>query len=345
MKHPFLPCARMATTLLLVAASTGHAQSNVQINGVFDMFAGQRQLSGRAKLKTVDSGGMTTSRLGFEGSEDLGDGWRANFAISGFFRGDTGESGRFGTTDAGWRRFAFVGLQSPTLGTLRLGRVGTPTFGVAIRFNPFGDSTTLAPYTLHMYPGGQPLAAPMNTLDSAADNSVAWNSPRWGGFSVAGLVSAAETSARGPRWAAGLNWSAGPFDFALATEQSEVTPLLPAGVSKLVNVQAGASYNLNVAKLFAQYGHTEMNLAVGQREYDTWQLGTSVPVGAGALLVSYASSTKQERALADVERSTLGVGYDYNLSRRTDLYTVFLNDKVKGLSAGRTLVAGVRHRF
>ena len=281
-----------ALLALLGGIATADAQS-VQLNGVVDLFAGQRQLSGRAKLKTADSGGMTTSRLGFEGSEDLGGGLKAQFALSGFLRADTGESGRFGAADGGWRRFAYVGLQSPTLGTLRLGRLGTPTFGVAIRFNPFADSTALAPYLLHMYPGGQPLAAPMNAPDSASDNSIGWNSPNWNGLGLSALVSAAESStARGPRWAAGANYGAGPFAAGLAVEQSEVTAGLPAGVSKLANVQAGVSYDLQVMKLFGQIGNTKLTISSGTRDYATWQLGGSVPLGGGNILLSYAASKK-----------------------------------------------------
>jgi predicted porin len=170
---------RWASLSLALAALPAAAQT-VQLNGVIDVMAGQRQLSGANKVRTVDSGGMTTSRFGVEGSEDLGDGLKAQFVLSGFLRADTGESGRFGTTDGGWRRMAYVGLQSNSWGSLRLGRNGTPTFGLAVRFNPFADSTVVAPYMLHMYPGGQPLAAPMNSPVSAADNSVAWLSPTWG---------------------------------------------------------------------------------------------------------------------------------------------------------------------
>ena len=335
-----------ATALALLATTAAVQAQSVQLNGVVDLFAGQRQLSGRAKLKTADSGGMTTSRWGLEGSEDLGGGLKAQFALSGFLRADTGEAGRFGAADGGWRRFSYVGLQSTNLGTLRLGRLGTPTFGVAIRFSPFADSTTLSPYVLHLYPGGQPLAAPMNGPDSAADNSVAWASPTWGGFNVNALVSAAESgTARGPRWAAGANFATGALSTSVAVEQSEVTAGLPAGVTKLFNVQAGASYDLKVAKLFGQYGSTQLNIATGTRDYATWQLGSTVPLGSGNILLSYASSKKTEPALADVKRGTLGLGYDHNLSKRTDLYAVYLNDKVKGLATGTSLVAGVRHRF
>jgi predicted porin len=342
-----IPTPLLTATLMgLLCASIAAQAQTVQLNGVIDLYAGERQLSGRAKIKTADSGGMTTSRWGFEGSEDLGGGIKAQFNLSGFLRADTGEAGRFGSADGGWRRFAYVGVQSKDLGTLRLGRLGTPTFGVAIRFNPFADSTALAPYVLHMYPGGQPLAAPMNAPDSAADNSVAWLSPTWSGFNVTGLYSLGETTtSSNKRWALGANWSAGPVSVGLAAEQSKVPAGLPTGVTKLANVQAGVSYDLQVLKLFGQYGTTALSIASGKRDYATWQLGTAVPVGSGNILLSYASSKKTEPVLADVKRGTLGVGYDHNLSKRTDLYAVYLSDKVKGLSTGNSLVAGVRHRF
>ena len=55
-------------------------------------------------------------------------------------------------------RTTMVGLQAPW-GTLRLGRITTPNFISTIRLNPFGDSTTFNPITLHTYVGGQPLDA------------------------------------------------------------------------------------------------------------------------------------------------------------------------------------------
>jgi predicted porin len=337
---------RLISAALLSLIGAGAQAQAVQLNGVIDLFAGERQLSGRAKLKTADSGGMTTSRWGFEGSEDLGGGLSAQFNLSGFLRADTGESGRFGAADGGWRRFAYVGLQSKDLGTLRLGRLGTPTFGVAIRFSPFADSTALSPYVLHLYPGGQPLAAPMNSPDSAADNSIGWNSPTWSGFSVQTLYSLGETTASSKnRWALGASWAAGPVSVSLATEQSQVAAGLPSGVTKLANVQAGASYDLQVVKLFGQIASTQLKIIGGTRDYDTWQLGATVPLGLGNVLLSYASSKKVEPTLVDVKRGTLALGYDHNLSRRTDLYAVYLSDKVKGLSTGNSLVAGVRHRF
>jgi len=186
----------------------------------------------------------------------------------------------------------------------------------------------------------------MNGPDSAADNSVAWLSPNWGGFNVSALVSLGETAANSQnRWAVGTNWSQGPLAVAVAAEQSRVPAGLPAGVTKLANVQVGASYTLAAAKLFAQWASTQLDIAAGSRDYRTWQLGAMVPVGQGNVLLSYATTSKTEPTLADVKRSTVGLGYDYNFSKRTDLYMVLLSDKVSARSTGSTAVVGIRHRF
>lgn len=329
---------------LAACAAPAWAQSTVQLNGVIDLFAGQRQLSGAAKITRVDSGGLTTSRWGVDGTEDLGGGLKATFALSGFVRVDTGESGRT-PVDRQWSRFAYVGLQGGW-GALRLGRLGTPTFGNAIRFSPFADSTTFGPYMTHVYTGGQPLVTPMNSPDSAADNSIAYLMPNVGGFSGSVMLSMGETTGKGDRLIAAGAYGAGPFAVGLGTERVKAPHSLPTGVSQIDNTQAGISFDLQVVKLFGTYSTSEMSLVAGKRELDTWQAGLTAPIGgAGLLKLAYATTTKSETALADVKRDTLALGYDHALSKRTDLYLVGMRDKVTKLASGTTLVGGVRHRF
>lgn len=339
----------MKSTLSLLAlaaaccTSSVWAQSSVQVNGVLDLFAGQRQLAGGVKLDKLDSGGMTTSRIGFEGTEDLGGGLKANMVISGFIRADTGDSGRV-PGEGFWRRLSFVGLQG-SFGTLRLGRVGTPTFATAIRFNPFADSTVFSPYMLHLYPGGQPLAAPMNAPDSAADNSIAYLTPTLGGFNATAVLSLGETVGKGNRSILGASWSSGPLALGVAGESVKAPGSLPTGVDRIGNLQAGASYDLGVVKLFGQAARSTLTLPAAERKFTTWQAGASMPLGAGAVLFSIASTKKTEGTLADVKRDTAALGYDYTLSKRTDVYAVLLNDKVTNLSTGNTAAVGIRHRF
>ena len=39
------------------------------------------------------------------------------------------------------------------------------------------------------------------------------------------------------------------------------------------------------------------------------------------------------------------LGYDYDLSKRTDLYAVMLDDKVQSKARGSGMAVGIRHRF
>lgn len=332
--------------LLTLSACTvpAWAQTTAQVSGVIDLFAGQRQLSGGAKLRKLDSGGLTTSRWSIEGSEDLGGGQKAVYALSSFIRADTGESGRT-PSDRFWARYAYVGLQGGW-GSLRLGRVGTPTFGNAIRFSPFADSTTFGPYMQHVYTGGQSMVTPMNVPDSAADNAVAYTSPNLAGFTASAMVSLGETIGKGNRLIAAAHYAAGPFAVGVGGERVKAPHSLPAGVSQIDNVQAGVSYDLAWVKLLGTYSTSEMTLANGTRDLDTWQLGLTAPAGrSGLLKLAYASTKKTETAAAGVTRRTLALGYDHALSKRTELYAVAEQDRITGLASGRTLVAGVRHRF
>jgi predicted porin len=365
-----------AAALAAMATTPAFAQSSVAITGVLDMFAGTRQLASPKSAPTphqakVDSGGLTTSRWGFEGNEELGGGLKAQFALSGFLRADTGETGR-NATDAFWQRYAYVGLQG-NFGTTRLGRQTTPTFQSSIRFNPFGESIAFSPYMLHMNGAAQPLYAPINGLDSAASNSIAYTSPTHAGFSASVLYAFGEDarSTGYNRSSFGANYGAGPFAISLTTERSKITTpgqfgtAVPAtgataatspntgynGVAdREVNVQGGTSYDFGVAKVYGQASRTSFNLlAGGSAVFKTFQLGTSVPIGAGTFMLSFAQTTRDQPGLADARRRTGAIGYDYFLSKRTDIYAVALNDRVKYAPTpyyrGNTVVAGIRHRF
>ena len=100
----------LCAALLSAAPMAALAQSNVSLYGLMDMSAGQFQPPGAAKVWRADSGNMTTSFIGFKGSEDLGGGLNAVFRIEHFLRTDQGAAGRF-NGDAFWARNAFAGFQ------------------------------------------------------------------------------------------------------------------------------------------------------------------------------------------------------------------------------------------
>ena len=74
-QHRHSTVVRSALLAALLAAAAGaHAQSSVAVYGLIDLSAGRFQAPGGAADKAVEAGKMTTSYLGFRGSEDLGGG-------------------------------------------------------------------------------------------------------------------------------------------------------------------------------------------------------------------------------------------------------------------------------
>jgi predicted porin len=77
-----------------------------------------------------------------------------------------------------------------------------------------------------------------------------------------------------------------------------------------------------------------------------YSVGLSAPVGPGSVLLGYAN-TKRTGSLvgADLKRDTATLGYDYFLSKRTDLYAMLMSDKITNADRATSAGVGVRHRF
>ncbi len=69
----------------------------------------------------------------------------------------------------------------------------------------------------------------------------------------------------------------------------------------------------------------------------------SAPVGNGTVLASYGAARTNDAVQSD--RDIASLGYDHFLSKRTDLYAVYMHDKVENLNSGDTFAVGIRHRF
>ena len=135
--------------LATFGASTAFAQSSLTIYGNIDVAVdnvhkGQGNVAGTTlaalaaaspafKAGFVDKSTVTrltssvssVNALGFRGTEDLGDGYKANFVLEGQFQLDIGAQS--GQDNRMWGRQAYVGLTTPG-GEVRLGRQYAPMF-------------------------------------------------------------------------------------------------------------------------------------------------------------------------------------------------------------------------
>ena len=333
----------LGTTLLCGAAA--HAQSKVEITGLTDAFVGSMKMAGDANRRSVvDSGGMTTSWFGFKGTEDLGGGLKANFQLTSFIKVDTGTQGRF-ANDPFFSRDANVSL-SGDFGSVLLGRWMAPNFLPSVVGNPFGDSFVFSPLILHkdvpLFNGTGWRA--MTPADTGWSNQVVYSTPKFGGLSANIQYQFSEQPGKGGKNNFGANffYFGGPLTLTGFYENTDIanpTNTLLANNQKYWMLLG--AYDFGMVKPFLSYGEKKIS-DTADTKGKTFQVGASAPIGNGKLLAEWV---KTDWSTPDVNRKTFSIGYDYFLSKRTDVYAVVMNDKITNQSSGNSMGVGIRHRF
>lgn len=346
--------------------------------------------SAGSKVSTtgLSNGVMTQSFIGFQGVEDLGGGLEVSFKLESYLDIDTGATSSndlansplsnnslFQTTtynarDKGgfWGRNAYVGIKT-NYGLFRIGQMDSLGYLSAERFSVFGASK-LTPsrifYKTDYYTQGW-------------SNAVAYFA-KVGNFGGAAMYSAKETTndtnpGLGAKWATTVGYFDDKFSASLGYEnnKSSVGATPTVAVPNATNFPAtneswflNSFYDFNVVKLFAQYGYGKIDrkpAASSDPVSKGYQLGASVPVGDRFKILASFSNGKIDLDSAtpaldglevrDIKILTLGTTYD--LSKRTNLYAIFSNEKneyVIPVAGGvareikdTTFALGVRHSF
>jgi len=345
------------------------AQSSVSLYGQVDVWAGSLKFPGSQSAAVQQGGGMSTSYWGMKGTEDLGGGYSTIFSLEDFFLPQTGASGRF-QGDSYFSRNSYVGIQAPW-GTIKAGRLTTELFVSTILFNPFIDSYVFSPMVYHVFLGTGTF--PTYTTDqgvvgdSGWNNAVEYSAPSFNGLSASVMVGLGNTAGSNGahKDSAQLLYFNGLFaatavyqyvnfnneanDMSSSTSQGAYV----SGLTSQSVAQLGVSYDMKFAKFYGQYMYTYNKDTLGNYKVNTGQLGASIPLGVGNIMASYAYS--KDQGGLDQTHNTWALGYDYPLSKRTDVYAAFLSDRYSGpqsaavagatLGSGNTVGAGLRHTF
>ena len=323
------------------------AQSSVTLYGVVDI--GLRHVkNGDAGATTVSSNGNNTSRLGFKGVEELGGGLQAGFQLETGLNPDTGTSSdpaRF------WNRRSTISLTGP-LGELRIGRDYSVTYLGWEDYDVWSD--------IGITSTGKFDSSLGTARDTAvrADNQVAYFTPGGlGGFYARAAIAPGEGIAGKKYSAARLGYANGPLDVSVTSGQTTVAPV--AGDDKFKTMDAGASYDFGFAKVSGFFIRSKF---AGLKVANAY-IGVQVPVGHGLVRASYINSNLSGAAggvNTDANDShQLAVGYLYNLTKRTAVYTNIARvtnkgaagvavDKFPALVAGQNSTGfdiGLRHSF
>lgn len=328
----------IALAVLGSMVGAASAQSSVTLFGILDANLSYAKSSGKT-LKSMGTDGISSSRLGFRGTEDLGGGLTAGFWLESAVNPDAGTSNasRF------WHRRSSVSLMG-SFGEVRLGRYLTNNFTAFADFDPFGTNGKGDVNKLH------------NVLSSGAstnvraDNIVGYFLPAMGGLYGSVELSAGEGNDGNKSTGVRLGYAAGALNVTGAVASTK------APVSNFKRNTVAGSYDLGVVKLMGAFTQNKYM----SRKQTLVNLGATMPLGSGSLRASYTNidaNTAAEAVTGDAKQ--FAIGYVHDLSKRTALYGTYSRISNEGKAAfavaGSPTVAagkdssgfevGVRHSF
>ena len=309
-----------------VAAGTSFAQSSVTIYGRLNDSI-ENQKVGDVKKTVLQN---NASRIGFKGVEDLGGGLKAGFQLEHGFNADNGTQSQ----TAFWARQSEVFLQSATLGTIRLGNFTSESYYATADY-----------VSMHNHDTGTSSDALYNYV-MRDTNKVAYRAPEFvKNLSLEAAVSAAEAvPGQEKAYDFAANYSVG--DLALGAGFSKNADDKQLGIRALYTVGAftfGGYYQR--AMLDSTYA--------GDGKINTIRLSGMYVLGASEFHLNFGLAGKVD-GIADTDAKQATVAYNYNLSKRTKVYTFYTKVDNKAQATYATgakgvdfssFAVGVRHNF
>jgi predicted porin len=332
------PSAGTARHLVVFAAVTAagaaQAQSSVTIYGIIDQGVVKANsgttpaalLPGRGAspdVWTLKAG--NTSRLGFRGQEDLGEGAYARFQIEHRFAADTGAASN---ASVFWLGRSVVALGSKKWGEIYAGREYSAAYTVALNADPtywsyvsqLGSAYTYASYT--------PVATTIEASNIRWSNAVGYKSPAWSGLSFE-LATALGEGTRKRASSGNAQYRQGPVWVGLAFDRLDADTHLAI---------AAAGYDFGIVAPTASYSRAKGGL---NGDAKAFSFSALVPLSFGRTYVSYGSLSPA----TGPDSKMLGAGLQYDLSKRSLLYTNVGSAKRDGLTRTTAVDAGIKHTF
>jgi predicted porin len=350
-----LPIAAQAQTNVTIYGKLYPDITHVNVSGATPTGGAFSSLSAAPTTKnnlSATSMDSPNSRLGFKGSEDLGDGLKAIFQLEMGFSSDTGAA-----TDstAPFSRNTFVGL-SGGFGTVKLGNMDTV-------YKELGDQMPfLGLVSGNFMSTSSILSKPTFTTNAASSfhlrrtNSFYYSSPNVGGFTGLFDWSPGEVAgdSTGGVYSTGVKYENGPIYAALAYELHKNmfggSFGVPAAIANPTAVPGAASSKDQAVRATFQYTwqngwkgevdvanlrYTESGQASAGKfdsyKHNTWAIGVQKEMGAWTFVGSTGAEGAGTCSLSGgVACSTRGLnarmynlGVGYALSKRTMLFGVY----------------------
>lgn len=352
----------IALTALASLTPTAWAQSSVTVFGVADLAARSVHNEGAGSVKSLVSGSNSTSRIGFRGVEDLGDGLSAGFHLEAGMLLDSGSS--VSSTQFFDRR-STVSLSSRRWGEVRAGRDFVPSYVSWTRYDPFGYVGVAGSNNMVSATPIGPIRSAFGTAPNTtvrSSNSIQFLLPAGlagveGGLMVAAGEGAVAGSGTHKVLGVRLGYAAGPFGVGAGHTRTENSLTI---ADKFEDTVLAASYDFGVVRLSGAW----RRFSLGSPRQTNMLVGAVVPIGLGDLRLSYVKADFDGKVgttdISAAGATQLGLGYVYNLSKRTALFatasrisnegvaTLTVPAGAAGLKPGGTssgYEAGIRHNF
>lgn len=343
----------IALAIAGLVSAPAFAQSNVTIYGIADAAVGFGS-SDDSDFRGVVGGVLSGNRIGFKGSEDLGNGLKAVFQLE---QGYNIDDGTFHQSTRQFSRQAWVGLQG-SFGTVGLGRQYAPGYFAGY---DAAMSSQVSPQSI--FTAGAGLSITPNS-PARWNNSVAYTGS-FGAVTARAIYSAndgeltsrpglgyEETPARDDKWGVSAEYANGPLKAGVFYHY-----LKDQASDDAKEVYVGAEYNFGVLALSGSWQNGR-DIGAGDLDKRVWNLGVTVPVSAaGKVHATYGRITEDDQDDADANSWTLA--YTHALSKRTTGYAAYnrvSNDDNASFQAGNgtvglqgedagLFVVGMRHAF
>lgn len=330
----------LALAVLGAFVGTASAQSSVTIYGLLDL-AVTKGNGGTAP--NVAANGLSrayimkqssSSRLGFRGNEDMGGGLSAQFQIEHRFTPDDGA-----IAGPMWAGRSYVQVTSAAAGSIYMGREYGAEFWPAVKTDPFGWDG-VGQISSMQYAG-------FTTVDNGASSVRTSNTGgyrgKFGGVSTNLAVSLGEGAGAAGRVISGnLEYAGGPIYGGVGIARQ--TDGARDG-QQLFNI--GFAYDFGIVRPAVYYAQSKTG-ALGAIKGQNVMVALTAKIGPGKLKAAWARNDPNTNGAAvNDEFSKIGLGYDYSLSKRTNVYVDYGRGTSQNaaLTNNQAVAVGMKHVF
>jgi len=347
----------IALAIAAAVSAPAFADSNVTVYGVANVSYDMTKTGSTAAATDFSSNKVSsnTSRLGFKGNEDLGDGLSALWQIESLIQID----GQTAAGNALANRNTFLGLSSASAGTVLMGRHDTPYNISNRKYDLFADGLA---DNRSIMGGGGALATVGASFNGRQPNVLAYISPAMSGFTGAvayvagaeGQTLAAQT--KGSAWSLAGMYGNGPISANIAYEVHNIgnAPGTLGPVAGVVGTVKETAWSISGGYKVAEFevngiyektsddfgGQAALGtgaLAAGSNVlgHRAYYLSGKYNFGSNAVKLAYADAASG--AGVNTGATQVTVGFDHSLSKRTTVYALYT--KLSNDTAGAYLLS------